>query len=153
MVALAASTRESPSVQVGASPRGTLALLKLGRATAMLDGRDFVVPDDIKAVAVPALAHRLALRPERPGLGVGAPIGDERGARPWGLLLRRVIGTALTAVDPRVWRFCSYAQSSRGCRRSPIHYEAMPVGHQRDEQQVLERLRTDLRAIAANASD
>ncbi len=64
IVALAASTRESPSVQVGASPRGTLALLKLGRATAMLDGRDFVVPDDIKAVAVAALAHRLALRPE-----------------------------------------------------------------------------------------
>jgi MoxR-like ATPase len=64
IVALAASTRESPSVQVGASPRGTLALLKLGRAKAVLDGRDFVVPDDIKAVAVAALAHRLALRPE-----------------------------------------------------------------------------------------
>ena len=51
-------------VQVGASPRGTLAILKLARAPAALDGRDFVVPDDVKAVAGPALAHRLALRPE-----------------------------------------------------------------------------------------
>jgi MoxR-like ATPase len=64
IVALVSATRESPSVQVGASPRGTLALMKLGRVKALLDGRDFVVPDDIKTVAVPALAHRLALRPE-----------------------------------------------------------------------------------------
>jgi len=64
IVALAGATRESPSVQVGASPRGTLALMKLGRVKAALDGRDFVVPDDVKAIAVPALAHRLALRPE-----------------------------------------------------------------------------------------
>jgi MoxR-like ATPase len=63
-VALVAATRESPSVQVGASPRGTLALMKLGRVKAVLDGRDYVVPDDVKAIAVPALAHRLALRPE-----------------------------------------------------------------------------------------
>jgi MoxR-like ATPase len=58
------ATRESPSVQVGASPRGTLAVMKLARARAVLDGRDFVVPDDVKAVAAPALAHRLSLRPE-----------------------------------------------------------------------------------------
>jgi MoxR-like ATPase len=58
------STRESPSVEVGASPRGTLAILKLARAKAALDGRDFVVPDDVKQVAVPALAHRLSLKPE-----------------------------------------------------------------------------------------
>jgi MoxR-like ATPase len=58
------ATRESRSVQVGASPRGSLALLKLARANAVLDGRDFVVPDDVKAVAVPALAHRLLLKPE-----------------------------------------------------------------------------------------
>ncbi len=64
MVALVGATRASPSVQVGASPRGTLALMKLARVTAALDGRDFVLPDDVKAVAVPALAHRLALRPE-----------------------------------------------------------------------------------------
>jgi MoxR-like ATPase len=58
------ATRDAASVQVGASPRGTLAILKLARARAVLDGRDFVVPDDVKAVAVPALAHRLSLRPE-----------------------------------------------------------------------------------------
>ena len=48
----------------GASPRGSLALLKLARGRAALRGRDFVLPDDVKAVAVPALAHRLVLRPE-----------------------------------------------------------------------------------------
>lgn len=64
IVAVVGATRESPSVQVGASPRGTLALMKLSRVRALLDGRDFVVPDDVKAVAVPVLAHRLALRPE-----------------------------------------------------------------------------------------
>jgi len=64
IVAVVGATRQSPSVQVGASPRGTLALMKLGRVKAALDGRDFVVPDDVKAIAVPALAHRLALRPE-----------------------------------------------------------------------------------------
>jgi MoxR-like ATPase len=64
IAALVAATRESPSVQVGASPRGSLALMKLSRVKAALDGRDFVVPDDVKSVAVPALAHRLALRPE-----------------------------------------------------------------------------------------
>ncbi len=58
------ATRESRSVQVGASPRGSLAILKLARAYAVLDGRDFVVPDDVKAIAGPALAHRLSLKPE-----------------------------------------------------------------------------------------
>ena len=64
VVALVEATRSNTHLQVGASPRGSLALLKLGRARAALQGRDFVVPDDIKAVAVPALAHRLILRPE-----------------------------------------------------------------------------------------
>ena len=64
MVSLVTSTRESARVQVGASPRGTLALLKLSRARAALVGRDFVTPEDVKAIAVPALAHRLTLRPE-----------------------------------------------------------------------------------------
>ena len=64
IVALVRATRDSPSVEVGASPRGTLALMKLARVKASLDGRDFVIPDDIKSVAVPALSHRLALRPE-----------------------------------------------------------------------------------------
>ncbi|HJS95874.1 MAG TPA: MoxR family ATPase [Solirubrobacteraceae bacterium] len=64
IVALVGATRDSASVQVGASPRGTLAVMKLARVKALLDGRDFVIPDDVKSVAVPALAHRLTLRPE-----------------------------------------------------------------------------------------
>ena len=64
MVDLVAATRTSQSIQVGASPRGSLALLKLSRCRAALDGRDYVTPDDVKAIAVPALAHRLTLRPE-----------------------------------------------------------------------------------------
>ena len=63
-VDVVAATRESPSLAVGASPRGSLALLKLARCKAALAGRDFVLPDDVKAVGVPALAHRLVLRPE-----------------------------------------------------------------------------------------
>ncbi len=64
MVDLAAATRTNPQVLVGASPRGALALLKLARGKALLDGRDYVTPDDVKAVAVPALGHRVTLRPE-----------------------------------------------------------------------------------------
>jgi MoxR-like ATPase len=64
IVDLVTATRTSKRLSVGASPRGSLALLKLSRARAALDGRDFVVPEDVKAVAVPALAHRLTLRPE-----------------------------------------------------------------------------------------
>ena len=64
VVDVVTATRTSPSVQVGASPRGSLALMKLARCKAMLDGRDFVTPEDVKAVAIPALAHRLTLRPE-----------------------------------------------------------------------------------------
>jgi MoxR-like ATPase len=64
IVALVGATRSSSATSVGASPRGSLALLKLSRCRAALSGRDFVTPDDVKAVAVPALAHRLMLRPE-----------------------------------------------------------------------------------------
>jgi MoxR-like ATPase len=64
IVDLVTATRESKRLAVGASPRGSLALLKLARAKAALDGRDFVVPEDVKAIAIPALAHRLTLRPE-----------------------------------------------------------------------------------------
>ena len=63
-VDLVIATRAAPSCAVGASPRGSLALLKLARCRAALRGRDFVLPDDVKAVAVSALAHRLVLRPE-----------------------------------------------------------------------------------------
>ena len=64
MVDLTAATRSSSSTAVGASPRGSLALLKLSRARAAVNARDFVTPDDVKVVAVPALAHRLMLKPE-----------------------------------------------------------------------------------------
>ena len=63
-VDIAAATRSSRSTAVGASPRGSLALLKLARCKAALAGRDFTLPDDVKAVAVPALAHRIVLLPE-----------------------------------------------------------------------------------------
>jgi MoxR-like ATPase len=64
IVSIVHTTRSAPRVQVGASPRGSLALVKLARAKAVLAGRDFVTPEDVKAVAVPALAHRIALRPD-----------------------------------------------------------------------------------------
>jgi MoxR-like ATPase len=58
------ATRSSPSVSLGASPRGATALLRTSRAWAWASGRDFVTPDDVKALARPTLRHRLALRPE-----------------------------------------------------------------------------------------
>ena len=64
IVDVVAATRSAAAIEVGSSPRGTLAILKLARGRALMDGRDFVTPDDVKAVAVPALAHRLTLRPE-----------------------------------------------------------------------------------------
>jgi MoxR-like ATPase len=64
MVDLTAATRAHQHVQVGASPRGSLALLLTSRARAVLAGRDYVTPEDVKAVAPAALAHRISLRPE-----------------------------------------------------------------------------------------
>jgi MoxR-like ATPase len=64
IVALVQATRTDPRVALGASPRGSLAVLKLARAEAAMRGRDFALPDDVKSVAVAALAHRLVLRPE-----------------------------------------------------------------------------------------
>lgn len=64
MVDLVTATRQHSGVQVGASPRGSLALFKLSRARAALAGRDYVTPDDVKGVAIPALSHRLTLRPD-----------------------------------------------------------------------------------------
>ena len=64
IVALASATREAEQTEAGASPRGSLALMRAARARAALAGRAFVTPDDVKALAVPALAHRLVLRPE-----------------------------------------------------------------------------------------
>jgi len=91
VVDLVAATRVSPSVSVGASPRGSLALLKLSRCRAALAGRDFVTPDDVKAVAVPALAHRLVLRPE---LWVQRRSGED--------VVRDVLGEVRTPVTEQV---------------------------------------------------
>ena len=83
-VRLVRATRESSGVSVGAGPRGALALVRAGRARAVLQGRDFLTPDDIKAVAYPALRHRIILAPEL----------EIEGQRPDDLLRR-----LLTAVD------------------------------------------------------
>jgi len=64
IVSIVGKTRTHASVYVGASPRGSLALIKLARAHAVVSGRDYVLPDDVKALAVPALAHRLILSPD-----------------------------------------------------------------------------------------
>ncbi len=64
IVSLTTATRQHNQVQVGASPRGSLALYQLARAHAMMQARDFVRPDDVKTMAIPALAHRLLLKPE-----------------------------------------------------------------------------------------
>jgi MoxR-like ATPase len=62
LMALVAETRKASLLRLGVSPRGSLALLRAARARALADGRDFLVPDDLKALAVPALAHRVLLR-------------------------------------------------------------------------------------------
>jgi MoxR-like ATPase len=93
-VALVRATREHPQIQVGASPRGSLALVQLARGRAVLDGRDFVIPDDVKHVAVAALAHRVTLRPE---LWVRQVSSDE--------VIARLLGTVPTPrTDPAAAR-------------------------------------------------
>ncbi len=64
IAALVHATRSDRRVAVGASPRGSLAFLKLARANAAMEGRDYVIPDDVKRYAVPVLSHRLILQPE-----------------------------------------------------------------------------------------
>jgi MoxR-like ATPase len=59
VISLVNATRSSPELRLGASPRATLHLLRACRAYAALEGRDFVIPDDVQALAVPVLAHRL----------------------------------------------------------------------------------------------
>ncbi len=75
ITAIVASTRTSPDVSLGASPRGAIALLRGGKAMAAIQGRDYVIPEDVKDICVPALRHRLVLRAEAELQGV-----DEVGA-------------------------------------------------------------------------
>ncbi len=63
MVEIVGMTRKDPQVDVGSSPRGSLALMKLSMAYAAIHGRDYVIPDDVKAIAVEALSHRILLKP------------------------------------------------------------------------------------------
>ncbi|WP_374228429.1 AAA family ATPase [Streptomyces sp. CNQ085] len=72
VVDICRATRESPSLSLGASPRGATALLSTARAWAWLTGRDYVTPDDVKALALPTLRHRVQLRPEAEMEGVTA---------------------------------------------------------------------------------
>jgi MoxR-like ATPase len=78
LVDLAETTRRHPSLALGMSPRATLALQRAARAKAAVAGRGYVVPDDVKTLAVPVLAHRLALSPEAQlqGLDASAVVGE-----------------------------------------------------------------------------
>ncbi|MGD0595306.1 MAG: MoxR family ATPase [Acidimicrobiales bacterium] len=91
LVDLVRATREMAGVQVGASPRASVALLQASRARAALSGRDYVLPDDVKSVAEPCLAHRLSLLPEMWLRGVQS-----------GELVRRCLATVPVpvAVEP-----------------------------------------------------
>jgi MoxR-like ATPase len=92
-VDLAGATRTHRAVEVGASPRGSQALLLVARALAVLDGREYVLPEDVKECAVAALAHRLTMRAETWSSGVTAvQVVTE--------LLDRVAGPATTRSDP-----------------------------------------------------
>lgn len=71
IAALVHRTRSHPDLYLGASPRASLAILRLGKAIAALSGRDFVTPDDIQQVAYPVLNHRIILTPEREMEGIG----------------------------------------------------------------------------------
>ncbi len=84
IVDIARATRESPSLSLGVSPRGATALLRAARAWAWLTGRDFVTPDDVKALAHATLAHRLGLRPEAEleGVDVSAVLASALGSVP-----------------------------------------------------------------------
>jgi len=89
VVDLVRATRSSAQLSVGASPRGTLAVLKLSRALAVIAGRDFVTPDDVRNVALPALAHRVVLTAD----------AWARGTDP-----RDVITAALSSVPSPSWQ-------------------------------------------------
>ncbi|MEX2223087.1 MAG: MoxR family ATPase [Candidatus Rokuibacteriota bacterium] len=76
LVALVTATRRSALLALGVSPRGSLALLRAGRARALADGRDYLLPDDIKELAVPALAHRVIVRGSLAGSAAGGMDGE-----------------------------------------------------------------------------
>jgi len=89
VVDLVRATRTAGELSVGASPRGTLAVLKLARARAVIAGRDFITPDDVRAVAVPALAHRVVLTADAWARGIDP---------------RTVVAAAITSVPAPSWQ-------------------------------------------------
>ena len=102
-VDLAAATRAHDAVELGASPRGSQALVLVARALAVLAGRDFVTPEDVKAVAVPALAHRLTLTPQSWATGM-APrdvVARVLDAVPGPATTRRRVDRGPTGTDGR----------------------------------------------------
>jgi MoxR-like ATPase len=105
VIKIVTATRTDPQIQVGASPRGGLALVQLARGQALLHRRDYVIPDDIKQVAVPALAHRITLRPE---LWVRQVAADD-------IVSRLLTGVPTPRTDPRADRRA--AAASGGARQ------------------------------------
>ena len=90
VVALAQQTRRLPGVAIGVSPRGSLALLRAARASALLAGRTFVLPDDVKAMAAPVLAHRLVIEGSEDGADRTPPrTPSERSSTPSPSAMRR----------------------------------------------------------------
>jgi MoxR-like ATPase len=121
IVDLAAATRAHPQVLVGASPRGSLALLLLSRARAALAGRDYVIPEDVKGVAMPALAHRITLRPEMwlRRVDPGTVVTD---------VLARTPAPASGALPSYSGAAPSQAQGEAPSRADPYRYTAPPRG-------------------------
>jgi MoxR-like ATPase len=133
IVELTAATREHSQVLVGASPRGSLALLLLARARAALHGRDFVVPEDVKDVAVPALSHRITLKPEmwlrqiQPA-NVVAEVLANTPAPASGALPSYDAGFAAATTGPQVPRPNSTRPDEDRARVDPYRYTAPPRG-------------------------
>ena len=100
-VELSTATRRHRQVLIGASPRGSLALLLTARAYAVIDGRDFVLPEDVKAVAVAALAHRITVKPELWLRDVDGALGRGRRAGVDGHAADRAPDRAVTRPWPR----------------------------------------------------
>ncbi|MDQ1130830.1 MoxR family ATPase [Microbacterium sp. SORGH_AS_0888] len=93
-VALAQATRTHPELRLGASPRATLQLVRAAKVQAALDGRTFVIPDDVARLVVPVFAHRLI--PSRAAVGRGTDPGEQVTA-----LLERIVGTMRVPLEPR----------------------------------------------------
>ena len=80
IVAIVRATRDSAAVSLGASPRAAVAMMLASKAIAATEGRDFLIPDDVKSAAPPILRHRMMLKPEADLEGIYARSGDRRSA-------------------------------------------------------------------------